>query len=103
MRANLDRSGGLLLAERVTGALAPALGRLPAHDLVTAAAAEAVGSGRPFADVLSARADVRARLSPDEIGRLLDPAGYLGSTGVFIDRALAAHAARRSALGGGAP
>jgi 3-carboxy-cis,cis-muconate cycloisomerase len=46
---------------------------------------------------------VRARLSPDEIGRLLDPAGYLGSTGVFIDRALAAHAARRSAPGGGAP
>jgi len=103
MRANLDRSGGLLLAERVTGALAPALGRLPAHDLVTAAAAEAVGSGRPFADVLAARADVRARLSPDEIGRLLDPAGYLGSTGVFIDRALAAHAARRSPPGGGAP
>ena len=103
MRANLDRSGGLLLAERVTGALAPALGRLPAHDLVTAAAAEAVGSGRPFADVLAARADVRAHLSPDEIARLLDPVGYLGSTGVFIDRALAAHAARRSPPGGGAP
>src|SRR5262249_13168095 len=103
MRANLDRSGGLLLTERVAGALAPALGRLPAHDLVTAAAAEAVGSGRPFADVLAARADVSARLSPDEIGRLLDPAGYLRSTGVFIDRALAAHPARRSPPGGGAP
>jgi 3-carboxy-cis,cis-muconate cycloisomerase len=99
MRANLDRSGGLLLAERVTGALATALGRLPAHDLVKAAASAAVGAGRPFADVLAEQPEIRARLSPDEIGRLLDPSGYLGSATVFIDRALAAHAARRSAHG----
>src|SRR5262249_31779099 len=77
MRANLDRSGGLLLAERVTGALAPALGRLPAHDLVTAAAAEAVGSGRPFAGVLAARAGVRARLSPPPRPPVLPPARHL--------------------------
>jgi 3-carboxy-cis,cis-muconate cycloisomerase len=102
MRANLDRGGGLLLAERVTGALAPALGRLPAHDLVAAIAAEAIAGGRTFADVLAARPEVRARLAPAEIARLLDPSGYVGSAGVFIDRALAAHAARRTARGGAA-
>jgi 3-carboxy-cis,cis-muconate cycloisomerase len=95
MRANLDATGGLLLAERVTGALAPALGRLAAHDLVTAACDEAVASRRPLAGVLGARPEIRARLAPADIAALLDPAGYLGSAGVFIDRALAAHAARR--------
>jgi 3-carboxy-cis,cis-muconate cycloisomerase len=99
MRANLDRSGGLLLAERVTGALAPALGRLPAHDLVAAACAEAIAGGRPLGEVLAARPAVRARLAPDAIARLLDPAGYLGSADVFVDRALAAHDARRAARG----
>jgi 3-carboxy-cis,cis-muconate cycloisomerase len=95
MRANLDATGGLLLAERVTGALAPSLGRLAAHDLVAAACDEAVASRRPLAGVLGARPEIRARLAPAEIAALLDPAGYLGSAGVFIDRALAAHAARR--------
>ena len=95
MRANLDATGGLLLAERVTGALAPSLGRLAAHDLVAAACDEAVASRRPLAGVLGARPEIRARLAPAEIEALLDPAGYLGSAGVFIDRALAAHAARR--------
>jgi 3-carboxy-cis,cis-muconate cycloisomerase len=99
MRANLDRGGGLLLAERVTGALAPALGRLRAHDLVGAAAAEAVASGRTFADVLAGEPEIRARLTPEQIAQLLDPSGYLGSAGVFIDRALAAHAGRRAARG----
>jgi 3-carboxy-cis,cis-muconate cycloisomerase len=95
MRANLDATGGLLLAERVTGALAPSLGRLAAHDLVAAACDEAVASRRPLAGVLGARPEIRARLAPADIAALLDPAGYLGSAGVFIDRALAAHAARR--------
>src|SRR5262249_44458423 len=103
MRANLDRSGGLLLAERVTGALAPALGRLPAHDLVTAAAAEAVGSGRPFADVLAGGPGGPACPSARENGRPPGPAGRFRRPGGFIDPAPAAHAAGRSAPGGGAP
>jgi adenylosuccinate lyase len=45
MRANLDAAGGLPLAESVAAALAPALGRLPAHDLVAEAAVAAAASG----------------------------------------------------------
>ncbi|HKE19872.1 MAG TPA: 3-carboxy-cis,cis-muconate cycloisomerase [Kofleriaceae bacterium] len=92
MRVNLDATGGMLLAERVTGALAPALGRLAAHDLVAAACAEAADGGRPLAEVLEARADIRAHLPPAQIRTLLDPASYLGSALVFVERALAAHA-----------
>jgi 3-carboxy-cis,cis-muconate cycloisomerase len=100
MRANLDATGGLLMAERVAGALAPALGRLGAHDLVARAAAQARASGRPFADALAADAGVAAHLPLAEIQQLLDPGGYLGSAGAFIDRALAAHAANVARLAG---
>jgi 3-carboxy-cis,cis-muconate cycloisomerase len=84
LRANLERSGGLALAERVSQALAGELGREAAHDLVR----EAARSERPFADALR-------DAGVENADELLDPAGYLGSAGLFIDRALAAHAARR--------
>jgi 3-carboxy-cis,cis-muconate cycloisomerase len=97
MRENLDRTGGALLAERVTTALTPALGRLAAHDLVEEAAREAVAGDRGLADVLEQRAPVREHLGPGGAAALLEPAGYLGSAGALVDRALAAHRARREA------
>jgi 3-carboxy-cis,cis-muconate cycloisomerase len=93
MRANLDRTGGLLLAERVAGALAGPLGKQAAQELVRAAGAEAVESGRSFAGVLADQPKVADHLDRAELARLLDPAGYLGSAGEFVDRALRAHAA----------
>jgi len=87
MRANLELGAGLVLAERVAAALAPALGREGAHDLVAAIAA----SGRPFAEVLAARPEVRAHLPPERLAALLDPTTYLGSAALFVDRALGAH------------
>ncbi len=94
MRHNLDATGGLLLAERVTTALAPDLGRLAAHELVQQACAESLATGRPLAAVLHHRPEVRDLLDQGEIEHLLDPAGYLGSADAFIERALRA---RRSA------
>src|SRR4051794_35181537 len=91
MRANLDLTHGALLAERVTTALAPALGRHPAHELVQEAAQAAFASERPLGEVLAEDGAVTAHLDRDEIARLLDPAGYLGATDVLIDRALRAH------------
>ena len=52
MAANLNASGGLPLAERVTGLLAGALGGPRAHDLVAGAAARSVASGIPLRDVI---------------------------------------------------
>jgi 3-carboxy-cis,cis-muconate cycloisomerase len=99
MRANLDLTGGLLLAERVTTELAPALGRMAAHELVEEASAEAV-AGRSFAEALRDRPEVKEHLTAGQIAELLDPAGYLGSSEAFVDRALAAHG-RRTTGGGG--
>jgi 3-carboxy-cis,cis-muconate cycloisomerase len=94
MRAGLEASGGLLLAERVAGELAGDLGRVAANDLVKRLGREAAESGRPFREVLAADPRVRERLDQAGIGRLLDPGGYLGSAAAFVDRALAAHHAR---------
>jgi len=94
MRANLDLTHGALLAERVTTALAPVLGRHAAHELVTEAARAAVTDDRPLAEVLNERDDVTAHLDEAEIARLLDPAGSLGATDELIARALRAHRER---------
>jgi len=94
MRANLDLTGGMLMAERVSGALAPALGRLAAHETVEAAAAKAFAEGRSFEDVLGSTPEVIDHLDAGRIASLLDPAGYLGSAEAFVDLALKRHTER---------
>jgi 3-carboxy-cis,cis-muconate cycloisomerase len=91
MAANLAASGGLPVAEQVTGILAGALGRPRAHDLVASAAARAVSSGLPLRDVLLAVPEVAQGVTAGQLGAALDPAGYLGASAQFIDAALDAH------------
>ncbi|HEX3290345.1 MAG TPA: 3-carboxy-cis,cis-muconate cycloisomerase [Gaiella sp.] len=86
MRANLDASEGLIVAERVASALAGELGRGAAHELV----AEAAGAPS-FREALLA--DPRNPSSADEVDALLDPTTYLGSAGALVDRALERYAA----------
>jgi 3-carboxy-cis,cis-muconate cycloisomerase len=89
MRENLDATGGLLLAERVTTMVAEHLGRLKAHDLVEAASRRTLASGRPLREELLAEPALEEVLTEEDIDAALDPAGYLGSAGAFVDRALA--------------
>ncbi len=108
MRANLDTSGGLPMAEHVTAELAPAVGRLVAHDVVAAAAARAAEQGTGLAAALLADADGAAALraagiGADELQAVLDPASYLGASAEFTRRALAAYdAGQRAGQAGGA-
>ena len=78
MARNLDITGGLLLAERVTGALSAHTDN--ARDLVTAACR----SGHR----LDEDPGLLEYLPADEIRALLDPAGYLGHAHDIVDRAL---------------
>ncbi|MFV2017025.1 3-carboxy-cis,cis-muconate cycloisomerase [Micromonospora sp. LOL_023] len=103
MRANLDLTGGALLAERVSGALAERLGRQQANAIVKAALVDpgpaSPGPASPgLVDRLAADPQVSALLTRDQLGQLLDPAGYLGAHRELIDRALAAHGNRLSTL-----
>jgi 3-carboxy-cis,cis-muconate cycloisomerase len=96
MRTNLDATGGLLLAERVSTELGRALGRGVAHEAIERAAHEAGKFGRPFGEVLAEDEAVREHVAPAQIDELLEPTGYLGSAGALVDRALEAHRARGS-------
>jgi 3-carboxy-cis,cis-muconate cycloisomerase len=79
--------------ERAAGALQSEWGPLSDALALTGGAASAM---RESLEGLEVRPDrmrenlelLRAELSEDEIDRALDPAGYLGSVGVFVDRAL---------------
>lgn len=78
MRANLDLSDGLIMAEPLMLALGETLGRQEAHDVVyEAAQAAARGEGR-FRDLLAADPDIAAHLDAPRIAALLDPARYTG-------------------------
>lgn len=96
MAANLAATEGLPLAEHVTALLAGVLGGDQAHDLVARASARAVGAGLPLRDVLLGVPELADRLAaagvtPEQVEAALEPGGYLGSSGAFIDAALAAH------------
>ena len=77
-------------------ALAERTGRLQALELVRAAAQRADRTGRELREELLADLTIRSHLQPDEIDAALDPNSYLGAAGELVDRALAAHRARRS-------
>jgi 3-carboxy-cis,cis-muconate cycloisomerase len=86
MRRNLDLTGGLIVAEAVMMGLAPYLGRGEAHHVVQHACETARIEGVPLAEVLAREPAVAGRLDRDAIGRLTEPAHYLGSADAFIDR-----------------
>jgi len=92
MAANLDAVPGLL-SERLALVLSPRLGRGPARRLVTEAVQRAAGGDVTLDRALLDQPEVARVVDAAELARLLDPAGYLGATDLFIDRALAAHRA----------
>jgi 3-carboxy-cis,cis-muconate cycloisomerase len=88
MRRNLESGGGLLMAEAVMMGLAPHIGRLNAHELVTSAVHVAAEKKITLRDALQNNKQVTNILKPDQLDRLLDPSMYLGSAGAMIDSVL---------------
>src|SRR5271168_1511621 len=89
MRANLDLTKGLIVSEAVMMGLGPHLGRQYAHDLVYDICRQVVATGRPLADLLAENAEITKHLDRAALGKLCDPANYLGEAGAMVDRALA--------------
>ncbi|NIY65263.1 3-carboxy-cis,cis-muconate cycloisomerase [Streptomyces malaysiensis] len=83
MAEHLRLTGGLIVSERLAAALAPAVGRARAKELLTEAsrrvAEEGVGLAEALAGVLPA----------ERLRELTDPGTYLGSAPALVDRALA--------------
>ncbi len=95
MRANLEHTRGLVMAEAVSLALAAHLGREAAHDLVEHACAQALAQRSTLQQVLAAEPRVSALLSPEQLAACFDPARYLGQAEAFADRVLTVHRERK--------
>ncbi len=92
MRANLALSRGLIVAEAVMMAAAPALGRQRAHDVVYEACRAALARDVPLAEALAAFPElVDALGGTDAVAACCDPANYLGLAPAMVDRLLAGH------------
>ncbi len=89
MRANLDTTHGLIMAEAVSVALAQKIGKAEAHKLVEEAAKKAAKDKRHLRDVLGEDKRVSAHVPQNEIAKLFDPLSYNGMAAEFIDRLLA--------------
>jgi 3-carboxy-cis,cis-muconate cycloisomerase len=98
MKANLDRSSGLVMAESLMAALAARVGRPEAYRIVQGLCKQVEASGQGLRQVAQAVGQVRSLLSAEELNRALDPGEYLGSTEVFINRALASYHKMRHRL-----
>lgn len=90
MRANLDRTQGLIAAEQVMMTLAPLMGRHHAHDLVGEACRSAVSSHSSLASALARDPAVTNLLTPEQIEFAADPGRYTGLAGEEVDRVLLA-------------
>jgi 3-carboxy-cis,cis-muconate cycloisomerase len=88
MRANLDRTHGLIMAEALTTALAQHVGRDEAYQVVQRICDRSLQAGVGLREVAAADDQVRAVLSPDQIERAFNVFEYLGSADAFIERAL---------------
>jgi len=89
MRRNLDLTQGLVMSEAVMMGLGAALGREAAHDLVYELCREALAKQLPLIEVLAAHPQISRHADRAALERMLDPANYLGQSGVMVDRVLA--------------
>jgi 3-carboxy-cis,cis-muconate cycloisomerase len=85
MRANLDLTQGLIVAEAVMMGLAPQLGRQQAHDLVYAACRTALAEKRPLVEVLLADPVAGKALPENRLRALCEPGNYLGAAPAMVD------------------
>ena len=89
MRANLNATRGLALAEAVTVSLSAHMARSQAHALVKAASRRARIGGLSLADALAADPSVTCWITRQQIDQRLTPELYLGEARTFVERVLA--------------
>jgi 3-carboxy-cis,cis-muconate cycloisomerase len=94
MRANLEATRGLIMAEAISIALAARIGAQEAHRIVEEASRKAAAAKRDLQDVLGENDQVKLSLSVGELARLFEPMGYQGAAQTFIDRIIGSLHAR---------
>jgi adenylosuccinate lyase len=78
MRANLDRTRGLIMSERAMFVLGEQLGKQTAHEVVYEASMKAFESGKDLASALAVDPRVRKVMSEEALRQLINPVAYTG-------------------------
>ncbi|MCX2525151.1 class-II fumarase/aspartase family protein [Larsenimonas rhizosphaerae] len=86
MQANLQLTGGAIMAEPATRLLSEVMSAAEARALAREAALEAQTTGQDLASVLMKDARVNQHISHDDVARVVAPASYLGSSLAQVDR-----------------
>ncbi len=89
MMRNIEMTGGLVMSEAVMMGLGPYIGREYAHDLVYDLCRESLAKKTPLLELLVAHPEIARHVDRATLQRMLDPANYLGQSGVMVDRVLA--------------
>jgi 3-carboxy-cis,cis-muconate cycloisomerase len=96
LRANLELTGGRIMAEAVSFALAEKIGRAEAQALVKELTEQATQEKRPLKEALLRDIRVKSQLGGTEIEKLFIPLTYQGSAQTFIERLVVASQMRGS-------
>jgi 3-carboxy-cis,cis-muconate cycloisomerase len=89
MRANLERSKGLVFSEAVAMRLARTLGKSEAHALTERLCRGAAQSGASLVEVMRADREVARAIPASELPGLFEPERHFGAAGAMIERAIA--------------
>jgi len=95
MRADLDITHGLIMAEAVTLALAKHIGKQDAHHLVETLCHQALEQKRPLLHLLEHNAHITTHFSSAELTALLDPSTVTGSARHFVRQVLTRYQEQR--------
>lgn len=95
MRADLDITHGLIMAEAVTLALAEFVGKAEAHHRVEALCRQALDASRSLLSVLETDPLVSEHLSASRLTQLLDPTTATGSSALFVRQVVARYKEQR--------
>jgi 3-carboxy-cis,cis-muconate cycloisomerase len=85
MKQNLEQGGGYIMAESVMMRLAPYIGRLAAHELVSAAASKGRENSTSLREALLEDKKICMYLNEKDIDNCLNPLSYTGCTQQMID------------------
>ncbi|KAF4951607.1 hypothetical protein FGADI_7382 [Fusarium gaditjirri] len=88
MKANLESTRGLIIAEAVMMKLAEFIGRQEAHEVVYGACVSAIEGNLSLIESLQKIEQVAKHLKTEQLTSLVDPAQYLGCCQLMVDELL---------------
>lgn len=100
MRANLNLTNGLVMAEAISVALAGKIGKAEAHRLMQEASRQAVAESRHLRDCLAGRPEIAAHFDAPSLERLFNPEQHLGAAEELTKAAVASYRRWASRRGG---